>query len=258
MQREATNSSVVLPPKYKFSFEAQAGRVTFAPGSLVPLAAQLGEVRAICTILNQAKINALDGVRRERVSADDSSGPATDYIDLHSVTNELAISSPYEVTFRCFTPELAAVLAGFANSPYGIIVKGVNVELATTVTDPYATESVTPVAVPGPIAIQPETRRPEQDQAFRSRYGRRGMPPPPTAAPTPDSGSISRGGCGPGSNRLADLSHGKAAESHPLDSRGEVAAPNVAAWIYLRNITRKLCWAECSSCSWLVRHCCPL
>jgi hypothetical protein len=101
------------------------------------------------------------------------------------VTNELAISSPYEVTFRCFTPELAAVLTGFANSPYGIIVKGMNVETATTVTDMNATESVTPIAIPGPIAVQPETRPAERDQAFRSRYGRRAMPPPPTAAPTP-------------------------------------------------------------------------
>jgi hypothetical protein len=38
LQREATNSSVILPPKYKFSFEAQAGRVTFAAGSLDRLA----------------------------------------------------------------------------------------------------------------------------------------------------------------------------------------------------------------------------
>jgi len=182
LQREATNSSVVLPPKYKFSFEAQAGRVTFAPGSLVPLAAQLGEVKAICTILNQAKINALDSVRRERVSADDNSGPATDYIDLHSVTNELAISSPYEVTIRCFTPELAAVLTGFANSPYGLIVKGVNIEAAAAQVDD-GTAPVTPMGVP--MAIQPEARRYGQGEAFRSRYGRRLPPPPEAAAPPP-------------------------------------------------------------------------
>jgi len=187
LQREATNSSVVLPPKYKFSFEAQAGRVTFAAGSLEPLAAQLGEVKAICTILNQAKINALDGVRRERVSADDNSGPATDYIDAHSVTNQLAISSPYEVTIRCFTPELAEVLAGFANSPYGLIVKGINLEpAAATVADPYGTESGAPMAVAVPVAVQQEARRyGGEGEAFRSRYGRRAMPPPPTAAPPP-------------------------------------------------------------------------
>jgi hypothetical protein len=186
LQREATNSSVVLPPKYKFSFEAQAGRVTFAAGSLVPLAAQLGEVKAICTILNQAKINALDGLRRERVSADDNSGPATDYLEVHSVTNDLAISAPYEVTIRCFTPELAAVLAGFANSPYGLVVKGVNLEPAgVTVADPYGTPPVTPMAVAVPVPGQPEGRRSGEGEAFRSRYGRRAMAPPPTPMPAP-------------------------------------------------------------------------
>jgi len=61
----------------------------------------------------------------------DKSGPATDYLELPGLTNELAVSVPYEVTFRCFTPELAGVLTGFANSEYGLIVKGVNLEVAT-------------------------------------------------------------------------------------------------------------------------------
>jgi hypothetical protein len=116
LQREATNNSVILPPKYKFSFEAHLGRVQFAPGSLEPLAVQLGEVKAIASILNLARINALDGIRRARVSSDDNAGPPADYLDLKSTTNELAVITPYEVTFRSFTPELASVLAGLAAS----------------------------------------------------------------------------------------------------------------------------------------------
>lgn len=184
LQREATNNSVVLPPKYKFSFETQAGRVTFAAGSLEPLAAQLGEVKAICTILNEAKINSLDGIRRERVSADDNTGSATDYIELHSITNELAVVSPYEVTIRCFTPELSAVLMGFANSPYGLIVKGVNVEPAavSVMADGYGTP-MTPMAVPVAVPVQQGTPRRgfDEGEAFRSRYG--GRPSVPAPAP---------------------------------------------------------------------------
>jgi hypothetical protein len=184
LQREATNSSVVLPPRYKFSFEAQAGRVTFAAGSLEPLAAQLGDVKAISSILHAAKINALDGLRRERVSADDNSGPATDYLEHKSVTNELAISAPYEATFRCFTPELAAVLTGIANSPYGLIVKAVNVEpAAATVVDPYSASVA--IGVPVPVPVPAEGRRNDEGEAFRSRYGRRAMGPTPPPAPTP-------------------------------------------------------------------------
>jgi hypothetical protein len=150
---------------------------------LVPLAAQLGEVRAICLILNEARINALDGVRRVRVSEDDKNGPATDYLEQASVTNELAVSVPYEVTIRCFTPELASVIEGFANSPYGLIIKGLNVETAPAmaVSDPYGA----PMAVPMLVPAQPVPRSGYGEGEARSRYGARPMAPTPGPAPTP-------------------------------------------------------------------------
>ncbi len=130
LQHDAANNSVTLPPKYNFSFEAQRQGLSFASGSLEPLSVQLGEVKTICDALFQARINSLDNLRRERVSADDKDGPQTDYLDQKSVTNELAILSPYEVTFRCFSPELAAALGGFASSSSGLLVKTINVEPA--------------------------------------------------------------------------------------------------------------------------------
>src|SRR5271166_6237002 len=95
LQRDATNASVMVPPGYNFSFEAQKRKVVFPPGSLGPLAVQLGEVKVICDVLCQAKINSLDGIRRERVSADDETGPQTDYLPGKSVTNDLAVLTPY-------------------------------------------------------------------------------------------------------------------------------------------------------------------
>ena len=127
---------MALPPKspsgqtYSFSFEVQRPKLAFAAGSLEPLSVQLGEVKAICDVLLQANISALDGLRRERVSDDDQNGPQTDYLPDKSVTNELAVLTPYEVNFRCFSKDLAAVLAGFANSPYALMVKSINVEPA--------------------------------------------------------------------------------------------------------------------------------
>ncbi len=170
LQREATNNSVILPPKYRFSFEAHLGRVQFAAGSLGLLAVQLGEVKTIVSILNSAKINALDGIRRERVSVDDAAGSPTDYLDIKSTTNELAVMTPYEVTFRSFTPELAAVLSGLAASPHGLLVKSINVEPAPapTVPDP----SVAPVAqIFYPNPLTPASPQPDSGAAFRSRYG---------------------------------------------------------------------------------------
>jgi hypothetical protein len=191
LQREATNASVLLPPRYRFSFEKQASLITFAPGTLDHLAAQLGEVKVICEILNAAKINSLDSIRRERVpgSPDDLTGPATDYIDQSSETNEWAILTPYEITFRSFSPELALVLSGFAQSPYGLIVKSMNVEPAL-MTGPLDGMGM-PMTHTQPIYTQPvpqPIRRPmmvdeaERPGAFRSPYGAQGRGGNPYAA----------------------------------------------------------------------------
>lgn len=127
MQHSAEAAGIALPPKYGFSFEAQRSRMTFAAGSVDMLAQQLGEVKAITDILFATRINALDSIQRVRVSEDDALGSAADYHDERPITNELAIITPYIVTFRCFTPELARVLAGFSKGSSTFIVKSINV-----------------------------------------------------------------------------------------------------------------------------------
>jgi len=127
LQHEASDASVSLPPKYDFSFTAERPLVKFAPGSLELLAVQLGEVKTICEILFAAHINALDGIQREKVSADDASGPQSDYLGQQTTTNEIACVTPYVVTFRCFTPELAKVVSSFTTCSNAFIIKSVNV-----------------------------------------------------------------------------------------------------------------------------------
>src|SRR5262249_55623945 len=188
-------------------------RMSFATGSLEPLSVQLGEVKAICDVLFQAKINALDGLRRERVSTDEAAGSQTDFLTDKSATNDMAVLTPYQLTFRCFTPELAAVLSGFSSSSNGILVRSVNVELAPEVVQ----EPLPTVMVPGPITVAPppptaaqeQVTRAAQEAAFRARYGIGGRgrlgegraritpqpaPPPvavaPTAQPTPGRGGL--------------------------------------------------------------------
>ena len=46
------------------------------------------------------------------------------------MTNDEAVLTPYQITFRAFSPEIAQVLSGFASSPHGFIVKGINVQRA--------------------------------------------------------------------------------------------------------------------------------
>ncbi len=161
LQRNATNANVSVLPQYSFSFEAQRSRVKFAPGSLGALAAQLGEVKVITEILFAARINQLDGIQRVRVSDDDVSGPQTDYLAGNSVTKGLVVVTPYTVTIRAFSPEIAQTLAGFASSPHGFIVKSINVQPAgAALTDASsgmgmgASYTPMPVAMPGKGGLQ--------------------------------------------------------------------------------------------------------
>jgi hypothetical protein len=168
LRRDSTNASVSLQDNYNFSFQAEKLKINFDQRGLEPLSAQLGEVKAICDVLFQARINALDGLRRERVSGDDASGPATDYLGESSTTNGLAIMTPYEITFRCFSPELAAVVAGFSSSPNGLIVKAINVEVAGTMPTEVA-GTPPPIAAPVYTPPPPPVQSPEAIE--RSRYG---------------------------------------------------------------------------------------
>jgi len=132
LQAEAGKRGVLVPTNFYFSFTAVRDRIRFEQASLQPLATQLGEVKAICDVLVDARVNALDAVRREKVCAEDMEAQqATDYLTDTSVTNEIAILSPYEVTFRCFSSELADVLSGYASSPHGLIVRAMNVDPVT-------------------------------------------------------------------------------------------------------------------------------
>ena len=178
LQHEADDSSVTLPPKYDFSFSAQRPKVIFAAGGLGPLAVQLGEVKTLAETVFSARVNALDGIQRIRVSADDAGGPAGDYTDEQSVTNDLAVITPYVVTFRCFTPELARVISTFATSSNTFLIKAINVQPA------------------GASDVAGSAESPDQGAAAAAIYGRYGRYrrspdfPPPTATPAPAKGGL--------------------------------------------------------------------
>jgi hypothetical protein len=180
LQHEADAANVTLPPQFAFSFSADKDRLTFAPGSLEQLAVQLGEVQAVSEILFSARVNALDGIQRFRVSADDINGPQTDYLDDPPVTNNLAILVPYQVTFRSFGPEIAQVLQRFADSPHAFIVKNINVQPAGGAATAYLQPTMP--TYPPPPGYPPTPGYPPPT----------GYPPP--AGAQPQTGQTGRGG----------------------------------------------------------------
>lgn len=176
LQHEAADASVTLPPKFDFSFLAEMDRMTFSRDGLDSLAVQLGQVKTLAEIVFSTRINALDGIQRIRVSVDDAQGPQGDYTDEHPVTNDLAVITPYVVTFRCFTPELARAISAFATSSNTFLIKAINVEpagVAAAIGADGAASAEYPVMAPGNY------------ERYAGRYGRYA---PPAAAPAMTAG----------------------------------------------------------------------
>ena len=153
LRRYAKQSGVRLPKDYAFSFENIRNQMSFEPKDIPTLSRVLAEIETITKIVCDAKVLALDGIRRMQVigrgdtnatasapfgasSSSSSSyspygaGPTGGgaFWERTAVTNDLAILTPYEFTFHCFTGELAAFLDGIQKSPHWLLVKNVAVD----------------------------------------------------------------------------------------------------------------------------------
>ncbi len=157
LHRKAEETSVVLPSKnYGFTFEYQKKQLTFPPDAFPGLPQQLAEIKAICELLFDARINKLITLRRARIYTDEPISQVDHHEMKASVDEAMGMASnPYELTFHCFSGELAAVLESFYKSTNGLIVKSVTVEMALSeVVNPNAPAPVMPV-LPPPGTVRP-------------------------------------------------------------------------------------------------------
>jgi hypothetical protein len=176
---EATNAGVLLPPDYSFSFSQQKEKVSFMPECIAPWMQELEEIKALLHIVFEAKINYLELLQRPSVCQDDTYG--TDVLPVTSSSNAWGTVTPYKLTFRCFSQEIANVLAGFADSSNCFIVKYVNVQ--------QSKEPLPNILPPtAPTAPQPRyMQRPAYNPDFNMERGNRERPyfqrPQPQLAP---------------------------------------------------------------------------
>lgn len=189
LQQKAEASGVALPKKeYAFSFEAQQRQLNLVPASFATLCEQLAEIKAICLVLFDAKVNRLAHVKRWRVSTDDPIG-SPDYHDYEgAVTNQPLglVANTYEVAFHCFSSELAAALEGLYKSPYGLSVKG----LAALPAPPVDPNAGGPAVIPNPANPGAAPRgAPSQTTLPRQAPGL-AMPPPGFRPPPPPGGRL--------------------------------------------------------------------
>jgi hypothetical protein len=126
LQGKAASSGVGLPLQYAFSFSAITTKLTFPVQNIEPWTVQLQEIKSLCGVLFQARINYLEGIRRVPIGGDEQGGP--DYLAAASVTNETCVRTPYEITFRAFSGEIAAVLDGLERSTNCFSVKNIDIQ----------------------------------------------------------------------------------------------------------------------------------
>src|SRR5437867_11097 len=100
LHTKAEKSSVGLPGKiYEFSFTAEKKALNFPPAIFPKINIQLAEVKTICNILFDSKINQLKYVKRARVAGEEAPSGVQDYLDNRTdVTNSLtgSVLSPYQ------------------------------------------------------------------------------------------------------------------------------------------------------------------
>jgi hypothetical protein len=180
---EATNAGVLLPPDYSFAFSGLIGRLTYPAASIGPWMQELEEINAILDILCRAKINYLDNLQRVPVSTDDSG--TGDLLAAATVTNVWGIVTPYKITFRGFSAEVAAVIEGFARSSNCFIIQAIIVNpdtsVQTSVVQPLPQQ---PAAV---YALRPQNPNPPQNPNYGMNRGpgRQGLPQWMRTAPAP-------------------------------------------------------------------------
>jgi hypothetical protein len=178
----ARDARTQLPSSsYAFSFETQKLKADFGPGTFPVVPQQIMEVKALCTVLFAAGVHSINNIRRARVSADDrASTIGGDYLAPvlanQTITVASAESHPYELTYYCFSSELAQVLNGLARSPHGFTVKAL-------MTEPEGGGAVADAGLPGMAAAEvappnnPGVRPPPGGVGPGGRFGTGGRPP---------------------------------------------------------------------------------
>jgi len=160
LHKKAEVTSVILPSKtYAFTFEHQKRQLQFPPEAFPALPQQLAEIKLICELLFDAKINKLITFRRARLYTEEPLSQVDHHEMKPEVDEQMGMAgNPYEVVFHAFSTDLATALQSFYKSTNGVLVKAVAVEVAAAeVPQPNINQPVAPLPRP---AVPPTTPPP--------------------------------------------------------------------------------------------------
>ena len=142
LQTSAVNSGVNLPQSdYAFSFSGLITKLNFPTNSIGSWVMQLHDVKSICSVVFNAKVNSLESIRRAPVSTDEAAVGAGDFLPLNIVTSENMVRVPYEVVVRGYSREIADVMNGFLRSTDCFIIKNIDIGPASGAAGIAATQT---------------------------------------------------------------------------------------------------------------------
>lgn len=192
LERVAERNGVKLPSKYAFTFGEQRKEMVLDEKKLPVLAGQVIDIESICRVVFESRINELNSVRRPTLMTNDF---GSDFLARKAARDDKVgiLDTPYEISFNCFSAELAAVLSGLANAPQMLVVKSINIERPTSATADTPSPTPFPMGgLPGGAGMDPMIAA-RYGMGMRGRYGYGmggGVPPPPvTPAPAPKTGA---------------------------------------------------------------------
>ncbi|MDB6055799.1 MAG: hypothetical protein JWN25_3322 [Verrucomicrobiales bacterium] len=200
LQSRSTNAGISIPPDYQFSFQPQKKPLLFSTNSVDNWLVQLDDIKQLVNILIEAKVNRIEAVRRTPIpGSEDISSSSLEFLyGITPITNAFSVNQPYEIAFRGFSAELAAVLDALQRSTNFYIVKSINVEPSHDVMANFVAESQYAAAtnaaatVRRPVAPVGDASKPKTAAAtFESVYGRgAGTANAPTVALPPKAPRI--------------------------------------------------------------------
>src|ERR1043166_8016929 len=168
LQQRATNAGISLPGggvrgtgPYYFTFGTLRYPLQYPDGDIDGWLMQLSEMKSMCDVLFAAKINALEGIRRLPLAPKyDVLTVGQDFLQgVPAIYNGTYRLTPYEITFRGFSSEVAEALRGFTSPTNSFIVKMINVERSNYNPPPPPTPAPASASSRGgPVMPQAATR----------------------------------------------------------------------------------------------------
>lgn len=185
LRKRAEAANVFLPEEFNFTFTAHRDRFQFPTNDINGWLVQLEDIKIICDLLYQSRINALDTLQRVPLSSGVDVGSG-EFLGDTVMTNKGGTTfTPYMVGFRCFSAELANVLEAYSRSTNCIIVKAVNVVPSTaplpvlTPAAPVPAQRRVIYRAPAAAAAPARSSAAEPDMAL---FGGKGAPQPVAVA----------------------------------------------------------------------------